>query len=133
MLKPTLCTAIMLLCGACAVAPPPEPVAAVPAVPPECRSITTTATIDGRPQEVKGFACRAADGSWQLTPSLEQPIYLLPPEEYAYYQPAWGWWPLFGPSADFFFVQPHFDHFHRFVRRNHNFMRHEGFPHRMHG
>lgn len=136
MRKLALSAALTLLCGGCAVAPPPQPVAAVPTAPPECRNITTTATIDGKPQEVKGLVCRAADGSWQFASPLDQPLYLLPPYQYVYYDPAWGWWwPPFGVGvgADFFFVQRRFDHFHRFVRRDHNFIRHEGFPHRMGG
>jgi hypothetical protein len=90
--KLALSAALTLLCGGCAVAPPPEPVAAVPAAPPDCRNIATTATIDGKPQEVKGVACRAADGSWQFASPFEQPLYLLPPYQYAYYDPLWGWW-----------------------------------------
>ncbi|MCK6451149.1 MAG: hypothetical protein L6R19_09895 [Alphaproteobacteria bacterium] len=34
----------------------------------ECRSVTNTFTIDGKPQEVKGMACKQPDGSWKLAP-----------------------------------------------------------------
>ena len=136
MRKLSLCAAFMLLCGGCTVPPPPpEPVATVPAAPPECRNITVTATIDGKPQEVNGFVCRAADGSWQFASPFDQPLYLPPPYEYAYYEPLWGWWwPPFGVGlgTDFFFAERHFDHFHRFVRRDRGFTGHGNFSHHMH-
>ena len=34
----------------------------------ECRSVANTLTIDGKPQEVKGMACKQPDGSWKLMP-----------------------------------------------------------------
>jgi hypothetical protein len=133
MRKSTLCAALTLLCGGCAIEPPAPPLAAAP---PDCRPITTTATIDGKPQEVKGFACRAADGTWQLTaPMADAPILLPSPYEYAWYDPLWGWWgPPLGVDASFFFFGPgRFDRFHRFVHRDRGFVHHEGFSHRMRG
>ena len=63
MRKLGLCAAFMLLCGGCAVPPPtPEPVTTVSATPPECRNITVTATIDGKPQEVDGTTGSDYDG-----------------------------------------------------------------------
>jgi surface antigen len=32
----------------------------------ECRNFEMTSYIDGRPDEVTGFACRRNDGSWEL-------------------------------------------------------------------
>lgn len=32
-----------------------------------CRQYTTTATIDGKAETIKGTACRAADGTWHTT------------------------------------------------------------------
>ncbi len=137
MRKLTLYAALTLICGGCAIEPPAPPVATVAATPPECRAITTTVTIDGKPQEVQGLACRAADGSWQFAaPMTEAPIYLTPPPyDYAWYDPLWGWWgPPLGVDASFFFFGPgRFDRFHRFVHRDRGFVHHEGFSHRMHG
>src|SRR5690348_1052556 len=105
MRKFVLCAALMLLAGGCA-AEAPAPIATTP---PDCRDLTTTATIDGKPQEVKGFACRAADGSWQFAaPLAEPPVLVGPPNEYAWYDPLWGWWwpaPV-GVDAGFFFFGP---------------------------
>jgi hypothetical protein len=54
--------------------PPPPPPAALPAPPSsapaarqDCREIRTKATIDGKPQEIFGTACRQPDGRWRLT------------------------------------------------------------------
>jgi surface antigen len=32
-----------------------------------CRDFTVNATVDGKPETVKGNACRQADGSWKLS------------------------------------------------------------------
>jgi hypothetical protein len=130
MRKLTLCAALTLFCGGCATEPPAPLVAAAP---PDCREITTTATIDGKPQEVKGFACRATDGTWQLAaPMAEPPVLLAPPYEYAWYDPLWGWWwpASVGVDPGFFFFGPghgerfrHFARDHDFIQRDHHHMR----------
>jgi len=33
---------------------------------PNCRTFTTTAMVNGKTQNVKGVACRQADGSWKI-------------------------------------------------------------------
>ncbi len=46
----------------------PEPAKPPIALRVECRSVTNTFTVDGKPQETKGMACKQPDGSWKLAP-----------------------------------------------------------------
>jgi surface antigen len=56
--------------GAAPLNPVTTPEAAKPpiALRVECRSVTNSFTIDGKPQEVKGMACKQPDGSWKMAP-----------------------------------------------------------------
>lgn len=76
----------------CAVPPPSEavqPVAAVPLNDTLCRTITTTADIDGQPQTVRGTACRQPDGTWQTTDASPHTAVVYPGPYADYYD---DWW-----------------------------------------
>jgi hypothetical protein len=49
---------------------PPTPAYSAPATPAPaeqtCREYRTTATIDGKPQQIHGTACLQPDGTWQF-------------------------------------------------------------------
>src|SRR5713226_9678106 len=111
-MRKIICLVAVALSGsACVAASPPPPVVA-----------PVTTTIDGKPQQVVGRACRREDGSWQVVErTVDQPaqfvaVYPPPPYPYPYYYP-WYWGPPFGFfGASFVFVNRHhhgsFHHHH---------------------
>jgi len=117
-MRKIICLVAVALSGsACVAASPPPPVVApvtatIPANAPNCREYTAEATIDGKPQQVVGRACRREDGSWQVVEgTVDQPaqfvaVYPPPPYPYPYYYP-WYWGPPFGFGASFVFVNRH--------------------------
>src|SRR5712692_3776316 len=115
-MRKIICLVAVALSGsACVAASPPPPVVApvtttIPANAPNCREYTAEVTIDGKPQQVVGRACRREDGSWQVVEgTVDQPaqfvaVYPPPPYPYPYYYP-WYWGPPFGFfGASFVFV-----------------------------
>jgi hypothetical protein len=85
-----------------------------------CREYTSTAIVDGQPQQTVGTACQQPDGRWQIvdaappsgTPSaapqatVVYPAYYYPYPYYPYpYYPYWG--PSFGVGVGFRFGGHH--------------------------
>jgi hypothetical protein len=60
-----------MLAGCTVVQSPPPPVAVSSVAPTGggnqyCREYTSTATVDGKPQETVGTACQGPDGRWRI-------------------------------------------------------------------
>jgi surface antigen len=108
------------VCAGCAVpAGPPMPVATGAPLDDSmaCRNIVGQAEIDGVTQQISAYACRQADGTWQVqqgadgTAAAIYPLAVYP--YYPYYDPWWYWGPpvSIGIGASFVFVD-RFHHFH---------------------
>lgn len=103
----------------------PEPIPMVSGVisdtapdDPNCREYRAQATVDGRPAEIVGRACRQTDGSWRVSegPPSAPPdmIAIYAPPPYAY--DPWLWeFPIgfsLGTSVAFVDRQHHLHHVH---------------------
>jgi hypothetical protein len=125
-MRTILClTTLLVACGGCVQAPPPQPMisgldSTVAPDNPDCREYTAQVTIGGQPQHIVGHACRQPDGSWQIVEGTpDQPgqvvtVYQPPPYPYpypytAYYPPydPWFWGPSVGLGASFVFFGGH--------------------------
>ncbi|ATF89998.1 hypothetical protein [Burkholderia gladioli] len=115
---------VLASCAACttpvaspsSLADPSLGTAGTAAAPPVCRSVNTSAVIDGTTQNLTGLACRQPDGSWRIQQpdaAIDADAAVLPAyADYAvfpYYDP-WFYGPwTFGFGGSFVFVH-HFHH-----------------------
>jgi len=99
---------IGVLATACTVVnPPPQAVAvATPAeqTKPYCREYTSTAIVDGKPQQTVGTACQDPDGRWRIVDAAPtaagtaQPTQTVIYPSYPYYPyPYYAPYPYYGP------------------------------------
>jgi hypothetical protein len=126
---------VTLTCAGCVTQPPPPMFSRVASqvAPdnPNCREYSARATVDGKPREIVGRACRQDDGTWRIAegspgqPASLVTVYAPPPYGawYPSYDP-WLWgWPIglsLGPSVVFVDRDHRFHHF-RFADGHHAF------------
>jgi hypothetical protein len=87
---------------------------------PQCREYSVTANIEGKPQPLKGEACRQPDGSWHIAEQpvsagdVYQTIYWPPPGGVVDDDAPWFWDVPFGFSIGFPVFVDVRHHFHEF-------------------
>jgi hypothetical protein len=87
---------------------------------PQCREYSVTANVEGKPQPLKGEACRQPDGSWHIAEQpvsagdVYQTIYWPPPDVVYDDDAPWFWDVPFGFSIGFPVFVDVRHHFHEF-------------------
>ena len=121
----------MLTCSGHAEPPPSRPVTTTgpimsqfTAMPvaglPQCREYSVITNVEGKPQPLKGEACRQPDGSWHIAEQpvnardVYQTVYWPPPGVVVDYDAPWFWAVPFAFSIGFPVFVDVRHHFHKF-------------------